>query len=391
MIKQFERVKTITKKIKFDLFLPFKNRKSRPIFKLVNTPFPSNLYPIRTYSENGEVYVYCADKAVYKQHNGTFVKTEIATSSAEPTLITVIINGVKTVIKAPFGKDAINLNGRLILSDDTKVYVSKKGDIDWVNLTEQDFFVIGFADSEGKIQGMLSSGENLLVLTEKSLFKVSRIDGDITVKLISSPAFNVLKNTFARCGNKACFLSGDKLCVIKNDKITIEKTALDGVSFSIADKPGTALNTYLLPIYLGGGRSMFIYHFDSENNQIISDNTQALSRQDGYVIGGGYLRKFQYEYYEAGLLGTTPDPEDMGTCKQKTITEIEACVKGSATLRISGDFGEKDVKLIEGCNMLRVNLTSKRFTFTRIFQSNDFTLEEITLKYIVHEDSKNAI
>ena len=55
MIKQFERVKTITKKIKFDLSLPFKNRKLRPIFKLVNTPFPSNLYPIRTYSENGEV------------------------------------------------------------------------------------------------------------------------------------------------------------------------------------------------------------------------------------------------------------------------------------------------------------------------------------------------
>lgn len=391
MIKQFDRVKLSEKKIKYDLRLPFKNRKKRPAFKSQNVTFPTNYYPIRVYSENNKIYVYCSDKYVYELNNGTFTRTEMELSLQEPTLITVENDGVKKVIKAPFGKDALFLSGRLIILDTEKIYISKKISIGTFNLVEEDFSVIGMSDEEGEIYGMLKSGDNLLVLTEKSLYKISRIDGDIMVKRISTVSFKPTAKTFARCENRACFLSGDKLCVIENDRIKVKKTALDGTSISVADRAGTAQNTYLLPLYLGGGSVMFIYDLESNENQVVSEYLQALSKDNGYVIGGGILKKFYNEYYEAGVFGTMPDPEDMGTCKIKTVTEIEACVKGTASLRINGDFGEKIVKLKDGCNVFRVNLTSKRFTFSTFFSSVGFTIEEITLKYTVHEESKNAI
>ncbi len=390
MINQFNNVKLKSKKITYDLSLPFSNRKKRPTFKSINTTFPSNLYPIRLYSENGQIFVYCSNKKTYRLYNGEFVEMEID-ATTEPVLITVSVDGVNTVIRAPFGKDALMLNGRLIIRDDKSVYISKKLELSSYDVTEKDFMIIKLPDSEGKIHGILKSGENLLVLTERSLFKISRIDNDITVKRVSTPSFNVEKNTFARCGNNGCFVSGDKLFIIKNDKIVIKTCALDGIYFTIADSAGTAQNNYLLPVFIGGSKQMLLYDLESDESQLISENFSALSKENGYVIGNGLIKKFKYEYYDAGVLGASQDPEDMGTCKPKTITEIEACVKGTTTLRISGDFGEKDLYLKEGCNVFMVNVTSKRFTFNKIFSSNDFYLEEITLKYVVHEDSKNAI
>ena len=391
MINQFEKVKTSEKKIKYDLSLPYKNERKRPIFKSKNVSFPTNLYPVRTYYENDKVFVYCSDKYVHELNGSTFVKTDIEYSSKEPILLTVPNGEEKIVIKSPFGKDAIFLSGRLVISDGNKIYISKKIPVDTFNISEEDFSIIGLADSEGEIFGILASGENLLVLTKESLYKISRIDGDISVKRLSTISFSVQKNTFARCGNKGCFFSDNKLCVIENDKVNVRKTGLSGINILPVDKAGASSNCYLLHIYVGATTQTFLYDLGSEESHMISGSILGLSAKGGYVIANGLLKKFEYEYYESGVFGSMPDPEDMGTCKIKTVTEIEACVKGSATLRMTGDFGEKDFKLIEGCNVFRVGLTSKRFTFHKVYANVNFMLEEITLKYIVHEDSKNAI
>ena len=76
------------------------------------------------------------------------------------------------------------------------------------------------------------------------------------------------------------------------------------------------------------------------------------------------------------------ETQDKKECVKKVLTLIEVHAVGSATLKVSTSFVEKEYKIQSGCNKIHCNICDESFYFNFIDKSNDFCAIKTNLTYI---------
>ena len=76
---------------------------------------------------------------------------------------------------------------------------------------------------------------------------------------------------------------------------------------------------------------------------------------------------------------------DLESPNRKTLTELRINVSSPIELTIEGDFGNKIIQLDEGLNVKKLNLTSRTFSLNANKRTNEFSIQDLSFKYLVLE------
>jgi hypothetical protein len=72
---------------------------------------------------------------------------------------------------------------------------------------------------------------------------------------------------------------------------------------------------------------------------------------------------------------------DFESLDKKALLELSISVNQPIALFITGDFGEKEIQLVEGVNIKKLNLTSRAFKMRFSHYANTLTAQNFSLKY----------
>lgn len=359
----------------------------------------SGVTPVKFYDVDGDLYVYCTNHVLYKITNNAPVSTGF-TSTVPPLVAPVINNGVKTVMfisdvsakvgnesvsGVPYGTSCAYFAGRLFIADGDKIKFSEEFDFTdfTVGLSFGGFIQVDKAD--GEILYLYGEGEKLSVVCEHAAYTVTPYGEEYDFKLEKVPSFalDVKKGTVFGTGNRVCFISGDGFCVLAGGKIKRAGEALSSVAVSSFNAAGGKSGLYVLPFTSGNAAYLYVYDTVKERESL-----QALT---GYTAFNGYATKTG-DTYLYGITAAT-DTEtiaaeysgeyDFGSCRRKSVCRVEAHIRGTADIVITGD-GHFSATLTEKCNEVSCFVHGRSFSIGFENASGDFKLYRMAVHYIVY-------
>ena len=359
----------------------------------------SGVTPVKFYDAGGDTYVYCSDGGLYRVANNALVSTDF-TSTVVPLVMPVIRNGASTVMfvsdvaaridnesvtGVPYGVSSAYLAGRLFIADGDKIKFS--GEFDFTDFTVGlDFGGFLKVDkSDGEILHLSDDCGKLCVLCEHAAYIVTPHGEEYEFKMekVSSFALDVKQGTVVKAGNRICFVSGDGFCTFVGGKIKRAGEALGSVVSSSFGIAGAVNGLYVLPFTSGNNSYVYVYDTVKEREVL-----QALT---GYTVASGYATKAGDTYlYEITAETDTEtvaaeysSEYDFGSCRKKSICRIEAHIRGTADVVITGD-GFFRATLTENCNEVSCFVHGRSFTIGFENASGDFKLYRLAVHYIIY-------
>lgn len=359
----------------------------------------SVLTPVKIYDVCGDVYVYCTNTLLYKIVNGLPVSTGFI-SIVPPLVAPVIKNGADTalfisdvaakvgtesVTGVPYGTSCAYFAGRLFVSSGDKIKFSEEFDFTdfTVGLDFGGFIQVDKAD--GEILYLYGDGKTLSVVCEHAVYKVAPYGEEYEFKLekVLSFALDVRKGTVFGTGDRVCFISGDGLCVLTGGKIKRVGGKISSVVLSSFSEAGGKGGLYVLPFT--SGNTAYLYVYDTVTG---GETLQALTEYaafNGYAVKSGDT--FLYEITastDAETVAAEYSGEyDFGSCRKKSVCGIEAHIRGTADIVVTGD-GVFRATLTEKCNGVSCFLHGRSFSIGFENASEDFKPYRIAVRYIIY-------
>lgn len=350
------------------------------------------------YNVSNKQYFYAGDGKVYLVNASGY--DELMTVGEQIPLITeVIVDGqmqtlivgkdgaavfkdnVKTDIDIPLGEHIAVCRGRVITALESVISIGGQFDFDTFSVVKGGV-IIKIPLSAGEIVGLIEYDSYVLVLCEKSLFKLNA-DTEYGFILESLPEKNlrIEKHTVKRVGKAVYFINNSRLCRYDGGKISYVQTMLDEVAFKVAGNAAVMDDKYLLSIAVRENIVTYFYDTVSKDESFISGNFTVLG-------DGGYASDKENKslyLFESGASENNAvwesKPLNFGEQNKKSLLQVCVAVGCSATLEIIGDFGSKVFLLKQGYNDKRTNLVSREFKFKLTALESGFTAKDLRAEY----------
>jgi hypothetical protein len=350
------------------------------------------------YNVSNKQYLYASDGKVYSVNASGY--DELMTVGEQIPLITeVIVDGqmqtlivgkdgaavfkdnVKTDIEIPFGEHIAVCRGRVITALESVISIGGQFDFDTFSVAKGGV-IIKIPLSAGEIVGLIEYDSYVLVLCEKSLFKLNAdIEYGFTLESLPEKNLRIEKHTVKRVGKAVYFLNNSRLCRYDGGKIGYVQTMLDEVAFKVAGNAAVMDDKYLLSVAVHGNIATYVYDTVSKDESFVSGNFTVLG-------DGGYACDKENKslcLFESGASDYNAvwesKPLDFGTQNKKSILRLCVAVGCCATLEIIGDFGSKVFLLKQGYNDKRTNLASREFKFKLTALESGFTAKDLMAEY----------
>lgn len=349
----------------------------------------------KVYFVGGDIYFYCENGKVYKavknSDTGAYVLTAAGAKSysSAPNVIAIKKNGEKKILvfgkdgaeiigesaslSVSYGKNFAVVCGRLFVAQGKEIKFSEE--FDCVNFStgiNGAAGVIRVGGEDGEILCTGASGDELVILCKRSIFVLSAAGepSGWRLKKVDTCGFSAEENSAAWCGGKMIFRSGKRTYVYY-------KSALKEIGGAIDDKSPVPLggacafgSVYLLP--LKEDEKKFVYAYDSATGEeffpeyipLISDKGGAgFDEEKGEISFLAFGTAVVTGETSAGNGAFSPDgAEDFGSSDEKLLLRAVVTTNGIGKIKISGDSDGKTYPLVSGLNLLKIGITSRKFT-----------------------------
>ena len=354
--------------------------------------------PIKTYSTELGVVVYCMDKKLYLIDENQIVALGERTFDSPPQVFCIMKNGEKRICAV------LNSNG--VIMDDSLSEISLVDASDYLVIDGVVFcfkgdsviFYNGYdytqntvavdkkglirVDKIGDILGLFYDGKNLIVVCEKGVARLNTDGflGDYRLEYLTVDINLKDIDGIKMVGEDLLFYNKGRLYSIKNGKMQGLETVLDKAEYTVNGTAFSISEIYLLPVSSDDENYIFVYDTITKESYF----TTALT--NGYADGGYYALT---DDYAVGRLvyGTAESYEwqsvttDLGSDAEKTLYKISLKTLSPLTLTVSGDHSKRTIKTDKGYKSVRLNLKSKEFSFKLNGVVKPFGIEYMKLYY----------
>ena len=408
MIKKIKSVRTNRKKHRVDDFLKAISMPINLIAKkdgvfdgygLNKTVYkaPTETQIARLFKVGDRIFSLCKDGSLYESRTSR-VDFVGEIYNIDASMLEINVNGESDILVAR-DEDVYTLNGyadfdnfprsnailyhdgRYFIANHNKVYITGLYDILNANSNFNIVAQLWFNDS-GKILGFCPRSDEIIAVCEHAVYKITT-SNDVSyykAQELNLDKIDALDRTFAFDNGSCVFINDKKLAKLTGDKLVEKDTILDGLTYKLFGVAEYVDGRYYFPILINSKkRYLFVYDFTNDTQTLVSlkDNGFAWGNmvvQDGaiYTLANNTLCK-----NTRNLILNAIDFDD---CNHKTLSGISCEIDGDATLKISGDFGEKTYSLYTGHNSLVLNLSSRSFII-ELISSNALTIKDFALEY----------
>lgn len=360
---------------------------------------------MRLYNVRDRIFCYSESGNFYEYASGAFrlVKEQLDT---EPIVFASVIGGIRKILVitktqcfrvdtpdvmisfVPYGDCALVQSGRLFYAKENKLYYGSN-----FNFTENTVpiridGVIGTTASDGEIIAIEGYGEETLVIKNNAIY-VLMPNEQTAFKLekVNLPYLNVHSGSVKTVGDKIIFISDGVPCYYKNSAVS----QIDGIAKNLKmTANGRAVRIggkYILPVLADGKSALYVYDTTTCEDYLIG-------AQSSVVCDGGYITdsdgKTLYMMDDNGQpfgeLFWQSKSFDFGVPYGKQLAEISLYTSADCTFTVNGEFGEKKFFLKKGYSIRRLNLPSRKFSFTlSTATEGGFYVRDLKLKYRVNE------
>ncbi len=345
---------------------------------------------------DGEFFAYCDDGKVYRKTADGYAIASQETFDSAPDIVEITVTGEKRFLLIGENECAITgeaepldvsikgdcyavFAGMLFVATGRTIRFSAPFDFTnfSVNLELGGYYEVEARD--GNVRYMTEKNGKLCVVCERSIVYLE-VFGDRTdyrAERLQVGYLNVVKRSAVKIGETIYFITNGKLAALNSSLKTYDVLYKDAVKN--AGKAHTAAGYYLLS-FSSGGKNKTLY-CDTDGDAFAANAADC----GGDICDGGIF----YDSEKGGFYAFAENAEtvagdvmqsDLGACELKTVTGASLCCDGDGYLTVSGDFGEKTFALKKGCNVVKCNLVSRRFSFS---QTGAFA-DEIKIKYRIH-------
>lgn len=371
---------------------------------------PLSLTPERLYYAGGRLLAYLSDNKLYIEENGAFTKYSDNSYAAPPDVVAITVNGeskiaVVTEEGAVFsdgqtadivkGERYAAINGMFFSAEGRTLYFSAPFDQENFSVNSGGGGQFASMPEDGEITALADAGEYLAVLCKRRAIRLdfAGAQTDYRAERLASPAdINVVKNTAAAVGDRIIFISGGFLCEFYKSSVSAVK-ALPFQDYTVTAAACSFGEAYLLPVTVGDEAYTYCYDALTGSEHLLPAYA-AYSETGGFVydFASGKVLGLSFSYAESGeqtsganiaAVSERGAVYDFGSCFKKRLYKAEVHCTGAAVLTVSGESADKTFALKEGCNALRINMTSREFTVRITGFSAGFELKKAAFEYAV--------
>lgn len=296
-----------------------------------------------------------------------------------------LLSDTKTVFDFPYGENCLVLWGRLFVSNGKNLYFGGPFNFSDVSVRLENQGFITFEYEDGNIVGLCAFTNELIVLTERAIYKLTLSDGDFIMEKASLPPLNIQKDTVVGFGDRVIFVNDNHLCEYKKGGLVIADGIFNSSGFICNGKAVKNVRNYILPIYDKNNQNLlYIRDVATGAEKVVSSFSNVVGDGGLIVDNDGrklYLLDDEGDYQDPGVWESKSF--DFGFANKKTLLEISLYVSKDALLTVKGDFGERKYTLKAGHVVKRINLYSRAFVFSLTSAQTGFYARDIKLKYRV--------
>jgi hypothetical protein len=203
----------------------------------------------------------------------------------------------------------------------------------------------------GDIIELIGLENQIVIFTESAIFTLDVLGEcfDFCLKKVSTPCLNIKIGSVKKIGDYIYFYSKNTLYKYENGKVKEQLSVLDN---------GYAVFFCMHEFYLLGYNTGHDYTaINVLTNEVLSLEKYADITPNGYAVLGNRIYEISKKNTGESLGEITVD---MDSAQTKAITKIEILTSHLTTIKVMGDFGEREYSTSENANILR-NLISKKF------------------------------
>ncbi|MBO7149368.1 MAG: hypothetical protein J6V71_00585 [Clostridia bacterium] len=368
----------------------------------------SNLYLAPSYSVtieirdmfnvDGKTYLRGYDGYLYQQ-TGLQQIQKIECGYMNAAMGSIILNGEKNVlfvdekgvkiidksqleIGLPSGKYFATYMLRCFVANDNTIYFSSPFDFEERSMMLDNCGNISINSQDGKILGIYDFSSYLLIVCEKSFYKLTIIDGEFSLEKLKCYCDGIAWKSLIKMNDKLLFIANKKLYVYENFAIKEIPTTV-AQHITMAGLIATGAETlYFCTTNDPEKRSIFVYDFVKEKDSLLHVDNNSLC-----------CKNILYNYDEQRLYAVMSGPNtaskwrslamNLGDDDKKSLIELSIKVTADSTLKISGDFGDKTFALKTGVNKKTMNLRSRAFAIEVNCGTSAVSIDNLQFKYIV--------
>jgi hypothetical protein len=354
---------------------------------------------IKGYYLENSFFLYCADNCLYQNEGGMFVK-KIESKNFTPLLCSIKSNGKNVVmalcdgvgyllgdtvtqIDTPKANSICEYKGRIFIANDNLVYYGDAFDYDNFANVIGGYGYFSFDNRDGAVVKIITYDDYVLVFCQKALYKIyTSATGEFLTKRLNTFSIKIALDTIAIVGNEVFFISHGKLVAYKNEALRV----IDSLeNYKIANASGAvdSFNYYTLSITNSDGQKKLFFYDTHANTSFLIENDELVMIGNGYAFDNESFKIVELsEKGQVGLKSIWKSKKiDFLVGKHKNLTSIVLFVEGKGSLRVKGDFGQREFSLDKEYVNIYPNLYSKYFILEIKSDEMDFSVKNLQLEY----------
>ena len=353
------------------------------------------------YCVNNRLFAYSSDKYIYEYKSYAFSKVD--TSESLPILVPIIFEGQEEVLainsttsfvlgksqnqfNVPKGSYWANYDNRLFIAENNVLYFSGPFDAKNLSMDLSNIGNISVSAQDGKIYGLANYQDDLIVVCQKSIYKLHISQGgEFSFGKLNIALPEVKAGSVVKVGSELLFVASKKLYAYKNGKVELLKPAFE-TYLSKTLKQALAYDEYYAITFVVAEMN-YLYMYNTRTKQV-----HIIGESFGDYIGGKYFYdKSLNRIYQISVLKISPSEWtslelDLGTHKNKMVTEVSVNMSTSGTCYVFGDTGSKWFGLRTGNNNKKLQLQGRKFSFSIMYNIKDVVIKDFKVKYKILED-----
>ena len=354
---------------------------------------------VKSYYIGNRFFAFMKNDYIYEFYNHRL--NPICTNATLPLMIDVLIDGKKEILiiekqsasilkkditfSFPFGTAIAKYDGRIFVANGQNIYFSNIFNFTEYSTNIENAGFLSVNDEDGSVLELIEFGNCLFVICKKAIYKLTISNQcDFTFSKCELDYLDILQESVKKVGNSIYFISQSKLCEFNGSSFKRISGEFDRHLKTATGSATTTEGLYSIKILIKSTEIFFVYNtFTGKHHYVCEDGGGSMG-ENGYVFirEYGMLKKITSNNI-LHLFNWESKEIDFSSPNKKTLLELRIKTKEELILTIQGDFGKKELHLVEGDNIKKFNLTSKSFKFSASLEANDFLIEDMNFKYSI--------
>lgn len=353
--------------------------------------------PIKTFFIANRFFMYRKDNYLYEFYNKRL--NLVLSKKTQPLMIDVIIEGKREILiiesttayilkknltfSFPYGTCIAKYDGRIFVANGKNLYFSNVFNFTEysTNIENVGFFSVN--DEDGDISELIDFQDCLFVVCKNAIYKLKITNQeDFSFIKCQTDYLDILVGSAKKVGEEIYFVSQNKLCVFNGNSFKKIDGDFDRFLPTATESATTSEGRYSIKVFINSEPVFLVYdtftgkyHYTwTDGGGIVAENGHVFVTQFGtlYKIASN-KNMHVYRWCSKEL--------DFSTTNKKRLMELRLTVDQPMLLTIKGDFGIKKVQLVEGLNVKKLSLISRKFKFSVCVEEYKFLIKDMKFKY----------